>query len=59
MLLERWAREIFHGIVGTAASVLNRTGDILNVIVDLLLVCGSGSGAGPDQVDERLNALNE
>lgn len=59
MLLESRAGKLLDGVVGSVSSVLDRTRDVLDVVVDLLFIGGAGNRVGADEVDQRLDALDE
>lgn len=59
MFLQSRAGELPHSVVGAAARVLHRAGDILDVVVNLLLIGRCRNRVGANEVDQRLDALDK
>jgi len=59
MFLECRVRKLLYGIVRPVSSVLHSTRNVLDIVIDLLLVGWSENRRRANEVDERLDALDE
>lgn len=59
MLLQSRTREILYSVISSVSGVLDCSGDILDVVVDLPFIGSVDNWVGANQVDQRLDALDK
>lgn len=59
MFLQRRILNILDSIVGPRDSVLDGARNVLDIVLDLLFIGGSGDGTRANHVHEWLDALDE